>query len=255
MMRRKLAWLGLMLALPWLPAHAAGIIRIAFIEHSPPWVNADSRPGIAVSLLREALQAEGLALQPVFYPYARRIAMYRRGDIDALYDISATTQKREALPGSLGKPLHSFDNLALALQKRHFKLEDPADLIGLNILAWDGAQNDLPDSFDTVAAVSQGRYNETGDQRQQVKSLFAGRVDVIMADRLVLDWYRKHLRADPQVDARQPVEMFAILPPREATVLWRDPALRQRIDYRLREMKNDGRYNAIFRQYDADPQP
>ena len=35
----------------------------------------------------------------------------------------------------------------------------------------------------------------------------------------------------------------------------RDPALRQRIDYRIREMKNDGRYNAIFRQYDAEPQP
>ena len=32
-------------------------------------------------------------------------------------------------------------------------------------------------------------------------------------------------------------------------------ALRQRIDYRIREMKNDGRYNAIFRQYDAEPQP
>lgn len=252
---RKFVSLGLCLVSSLLPAHAGGVIRIAFIEHSPPWVNADSRPGIAVTLLREALQAEGLALQPVFYPYARRIALYRRNEVDALYDISAMTQKRENLAGTLGKPLHSFDNLVLALQKRHLKLEKPADLIGLNILAWDGAQNDLPEGFDTVAAVMQGRYNETGDQRQQVKSLFAGRVDVILADRLVVDWYRKHLRSDVQVDARQPVDVFAVLPPREATVLWRDPALRQRIDYRIREMKSDGRYNAIFRQYDADPQP
>lgn len=255
MVLRKFVWLGLCLLSSLLPAHAGGVIRIAFIEHSPPWVSADSRPGIAVTLLREALQAEGLALQPVFYPYARRIALYRRNEVDALYDISASTQKRENLPGSLSRPLHSFDNLALALQRRHLKLEQAADLIGLDILAWDGAQNDLPDSFDVVAAVAQGRYTETGDQRQQVKSLYAGRVDVILADRLVADWYRKRLRNDPQVDARQPVDVFAVLPPREATVLWRDPALRQRIDYRIREMKNDGRYNAIFRQYDAEPQP
>ncbi|MFN4237763.1 MAG: substrate-binding periplasmic protein [Vogesella sp.] len=255
MVQHKLVWLGLVLGVQWLPAQAAGVIRIAFIEHSPPWVNADSKLGIAVTLLREALQAEGLALQPVFYPYARRLALYRRNEVDALYDVSATTQKREKLPGTLGRPLHSFDNLVLALQKRNFKLDKPADLIGLNILAWDGAQNDLPDSFDTVEAVAHGRYRETGDQRQQVKSLYAGRVDVILADRLVLDWYRKRLRNDVQIDARQPVDVFAILPPREATVLWRDPALRQRIDYRIREMKNDGRYNAIFRQYDAEPQP
>jgi len=255
MMLRKFTWLGLLLGLTIVPVRAAGIIRIGFIEHSPPWVNADNRPGIAVALLREALQAEGLALQPLFYPYARRLALYRRNEVDALYDMSATAQKRENLAGTLGKPLHSFDNLVLGLQKRHFRLDKPADLIGLNILAWEGAQNDLPDSFDTVAAVAQGRYTETGDQRQQIKSLNAGRVDVILADRLVVDWYRKRLRNDPQLDARQPVDVFAILPPREATVLWRDPALRQRIDYRIREMKNDGRYNAIFRQYDAEPQP
>lgn len=255
MLLRQIVCIGAWLTLPLWPAQAAGLIRIGFPEHAPPWVNAEGKPGIAVALLREALQAEGLALQPVFYPYARRVLQYRRNEVDALYDISAVTQKRENLPGSLGRPLHSFDNLVLALQKRHLRLERPADLIGLDILAWDGAQNDLPDSFDTVAAVSQGRYRETGDQRQQVKSLFTGRVEVIMADRLVVDWYRKRLRADPQVDARQPVDVFAILPPREATVLWRDPALRQRIDYRIREMKNDGRYNAIFRQYDAEPQP
>lgn len=252
-LRTPWCWLALLLLA--LPAHAATVIKVAFPESSPPWVSAGTRPGIAVELLREALQAEGLALHPVYYPIARRMALFRRNEVDALYDVSALAQKNANLPGTLGRPLHTFDNLAMALQKRHLKLERTADLVGLNILAWDGAQNDMPDSFDRVEAVSQGHYNETGDQRQQVKSLYAGRVDVILADRLVLDWYRKHLRGEAGVDVRQPVDIFAILPPREATVLWRDPVLRQRIDYRLREMKNDGRYNAVFRRYDAEPQP
>lgn len=248
-------WCGLVaLLLAW-PAHAATVIKVAFPENSPPWVSAGARPGIAVELLREALQAEGLALHPVYYPIARRMALFRRNEVDAIYDVSPQAQKQANLPGSLGRPLHTFDNLAMALQKRHLKLERTADLVDLNILAWDGAQNDMPDSFDRLEAVSQGHYNETGDQRQQVKSLYAGRVDVILADRLVLDWYRKHLHGETAVDTRQAVDFFAILPPREATVLWRDPVLRQRIDYRLREMKNDGRYNAIFRRYDAEPQP
>lgn len=248
-------WCGLVaLLLAW-PAHAATVIKVAFPENSPPWVSAGARPGIAVELLREALQAEGLALHPVYYPIARRMALFRRNEVDAIYDVSPQAQKQTNLPGSLGRPLHTFDNLAMALQKRHLKLERTADLVDLNILAWDGAQNDMPDSFDRLEAVSQGHYNETGDQRQQVKSLYAGRVDVILADRLVLDWYRKHLHGETAVDTRQAVDFFAILPPREATVLWRDPVLRQRIDYRLREMKNDGRYNAIFRRYDAEPQP
>ena len=251
----KPLWRGLALLLLAAQVQAAGVIKVAFPEHSPPWVGAEGRPGIAVELLREALQAEGLALQPVYYPFARRVALFRRNEVDAIYDISPATQKHINLPGTLGRSLHTFDNLAVALQKRRLKLEHVEDLIGLNILAWDGARNDLPDRFDQLEAVSQGHYNEAGDQRQQVKSLYAGRVDVILADRLVLDWYRKHTRGDVQVDTRQPVDFFAILPPREATVLWRDPGLRQRMDVRLREMKNDGRYNAVFRRYDAEPQP
>ncbi|WP_147693021.1 substrate-binding periplasmic protein [Vogesella mureinivorans] len=251
----KTRWFWLPALLLALPAQAATVIKVAFPEHSPPWVNTGVRPGIAVELLREALQAEGLALHPVYYPVARRMAMFRRNEVDAIYDISPLAQKHANLPGTLGRPLHTFDNLAMALHKRKLKLDSTADLVGLNILAWDGAQNDMPDSFDRLEAVSQGHYNETGDQRQQVKSLYAGRVDVILADRLVLDWYRKHLRGEAGVDVRQPVDIFAILPPREATVLWRDPILRQRMDYRLREMKSDGRYNAIFRRYDAEPQP
>lgn len=248
---KKLCVLLAALCVPAAPAAANNVVKVAFYESIPPWVNVERRPGIAVELLREALQSEGIAMQPVFYPFSRRISAYRRGEVDALYDVTPLMQRYYQLPGSIGRALHTFDNIAVALQQRRLELAQPQDMQELRVVAWEGAEPDLPSGYDRLLAQASGHYSELADQGSQVRALYLGRCDVILIDRLIFEWYRRKLGTP----ARQPVTLSPLLMPKEATVLWRDPVLRQHFDTGLRRLKQDGRYEAVFRRYQSQPQP
>lgn len=239
------------LCFPAALAAANNVVKVAFYESIPPWVNVERRPGIAVELLREALHSEGIAMQPVFYPFGRRLSAYRRGEVDALYDVTPALQRYYQLPGSIGRALHTFDNVAVALQRRRLELAQPQDMQELRVMAWEGAEPDLPTGYDRLLAQARGHYSELADQGSQVRALYLGRCDVILIDRLIFEWYRRKLGRQ----AQQPVTLSPLLMPKEATVLWRDPLLRQHFDNGLRRLKQDGRYEAVFRRYHSQPQP
>ncbi|WP_174873203.1 substrate-binding periplasmic protein [Vogesella oryzae] len=239
------------LCLPAALAAAGTVVKVAFYESIPPWVNVAGRPGIAVELLQEALRSEGIAMQPVFYPLSRRISAYRRGEVDALYDVTPAQQHHYQLPGSIGRDLHAFDNVVVALERQRLELAQPQDLQELQVMAWEGAEPDLPLGYDRLLAQATGHYGELSDQGSQVRSLYLGRSDAIMIDRLIFEWYRRQL--GPQ--AQLPVTLYPLLMPKEANVLWRDPLLRQHFDRGLRKLKQDGRYDAVFRRYHSQPQP
>ncbi|SCK12156.1 ABC transporter substrate-binding protein [Vogesella sp. LIG4] len=241
------------LLLLWLAnAWGGDVVKVGFPESIPPWVNVDKRPGIAVELLVEALRSEGLTVTPVFYPFTRRVSAYRRGELDALYDVSPSLQHEYQLPGSAGRPLHSFDNVVVALQRRQLQLETLQDLQPLRVVAWDGAQADIPNSgYDSVLAIANGNYSEIADQVSQLRTLYLGRCDVIFTDRLIFEWNRRKLGKQAQLA----VAFYPLLPPKEADVLWHDATLRQHYDAGLRRIKQDGRYDAIFRRYQSEPQP
>lgn len=222
----------------------------------PPWVNAGGQSGIAIDLLRSALKAEGLTLQAEQHPFARRLQAYRHGQLDGLYDISNSQQKTEQLNGSISRPLHSFDNIAIALGKRQLPIERAADLAQWRVMAWEGAANVLPGSYDRLEALANGAsYHEEANQQRQVRSLFAGRVDVILSDRLAFEWQRRQLKADAMLHSDQPVHIYAVLPPSEVGILFRDSGLRARIDARIKTLKASSHYQEIFAHYGYQPQP
>lgn len=246
---KRLALLALCLCA--LPAAANNVVKVAFYESIPPWVNVEHRPGIAVELLCEALRSEGIAVQPVFYPFGRRLNAYRRGEVDALYDVTPAMQRYYQLPGSISRALHTFDNVVVGLQRRRLELAQPQDMQELRVMAWEGAEPDLPSGYDRLLALAKGHYSEQADQGGQVRSLYLGRSDVILVDRLIFEWYRRKLGHQAQLA----VTLYPLLMPKEATVLWRDPLLRQHFDSGLRRLKQDGRYEAVFRRYHSQPQP
>ncbi|MDC7708378.1 substrate-binding periplasmic protein [Vogesella indigofera] len=235
-------------------ASAARAVYVGFPESIPPWVQAGGRTGIAIELLRSALQAEGLHLHSVQQPYARRLQAYRRGQLDALYDISPQQQQYEQLNGSISQPLHSFDNVAVALGRRQLEIEQLGDLARWRVMAWDGAGNSLPAGYDRLLALADGNYLEAGNQGHQLLNLLAGRVDVILSDRLIFEWQRRQLYPAAQ-DHTPPLRIYPLLPPKEAGILFRDSGLRARVDARIRALKACPQYQAIFARYGSEAQP
>lgn len=251
-------WSLLGLALCSLPLAAQlpmKTIRVGFYPDIKPWVMADGKDGIAVDILREVLEDEGLRLEVVQLPYARKIQAYRSGNLDGLYGISSQQQQREQLIGSISRGLHSFDNVAVTLSRRKIELDEAADLSRWRVMAWQGASYMLPASYDLLAAVGEGNYLETLDQYQQLSNLLSGRVDVVLTDRLVFESNLKILARDRGQASLPQTSLHAILPPNEAAVLLRDSGLRERLDRRISQLKNSARYGQIFGRYQAEPQP
>ncbi len=233
-----------------LAAQAAEIVRVGFPESIPPWVRVDNRPGIAVELLTEALRSEGVTVEPAFFPFSRRVSAYRLGELDALYDVSPALQHQHLLYGYTSRALHSFNNVVIALQKRQLKLDRLQDMQPLRVIAWGGAQADIPGGYDVEQAKAAGKYSELDNQTTQLQALFLGRCDAILADRLIFEWNRH------QLGGQQPaVSMYPLLASKAATVLWQDPTMRQRFENGLRRIKQDGRYDAIYHRYQSEPQP
>ncbi|WP_082133782.1 ABC transporter substrate-binding protein [Vogesella sp. EB] len=245
-------WLGLLLGSG--SAGAVHTVRVGFPEAIPPWVQPGGRAGIAIELLRSVLQAEGLHLHPVQQPYARRLQAYRRGQLDALYDIGPQQQQHEQLNGSISQPLHSFDNVAVALGRRQLEIEQLGDLARWRVMAWDGAGNSLPAGYDRLLALADGNYLEAGNQGHQLVNLLAGRVDVILSDRLIFEWQRRQL-FPASLEHTPSLRIYPLLPPKEAGLLFRDSGLRARVDARIRALKASPQYQAIFTRYGSETQP
>ncbi|GHD70775.1 hypothetical protein GCM10011419_01660 [Vogesella fluminis] len=235
-------------------ACVARTLHVGFPEAIPPWVQAGGRTGIAIELLRSALQAEGLQLHTVQQPYARRLQAYRRGQLDALYDIGQQQQQDEQLNGSISQPLHSFDNIAVALGRRQLEIDHLRDLVRWRVMAWDGAGSSLPAGYDRLLALADGNYLEIGNQGHQLGNLLAGRVDVILCDRLIFEWQRRQLYPAAQ-DHVPPLRIYPLLPPKEAGILFRDSGLRARVDARIRALRASPQYQAIFTRYGSAVQP
>lgn len=252
--KRAVLLLGLLLGSGSAGAGAARAVYVGFPESIPPWVQAGDRAGIAIELLRSVLQAEGLHLHPVQQPYARRLQAYRRGQLDALYDITPQQQQHEQLNGSISLPLHSFDNIAVALGRRQLAIEQLSDLVRWRVMAWDGAGTALPAGYDRLLALADGNYLEAGNQGHQLLNLLAGRVDVILSDRLIFEWQRRQL-LPATLEHPPSLRIYPLLPPKEAGLLFRDSGLCARVDARIRALKASPQYQAIFSRYGSAAQP
>lgn len=234
LIKRAVLLLGLLLGSAG--AGAARAVYVGFPESIPPWVHAGGRDGIAIELLRSALQA------------------YRRGRLDALYDITPQQQQHEQLNGSISLPLHSFDNIAVALGRRQLEIEQLHDLVRWRVMAWDGAGSALPAGYDRLLALADGNYLEAGNQGHQLINLLTGRVDVILSDRLIFEWQRRQL-FPATLEHTPPLRIYPLLPPKEAGLLFRDSGLRARVDARIRALKASPQYQAIFSRYGSAAQP
>jgi polar amino acid transport system substrate-binding protein len=254
--RSTKAVLVFLLMLAALPATAASkLLRIGFHPGMAPWVMADGNRGIAVEILRDLLAEEGYRLEVVQWPFARRLQAYRLGQLDGLYAVNNRQQQMEQLHGSISRSLHSFDNVAVSIAHRAVVLDEPQDLSRWRVLAWQGAAAILPANYDFMTAVAEGRYHEVVEQDVQLPNLFSGRTDVILGDRLIMQWNLARLQ---KANGRQELPRLALhglLPPNEAGVLLRDSILRARLDSRISQLRHSSRYNQYFSRYRMEPQP
>lgn len=234
-------WLGLCLMLLAGMA-AAQTLRIGFGTDKPPYVIEAEKRGLEVDIVVEAAKAAGYTVEPFFAPMERLHHMQARGELDGI----ASTNPRAGLRAFYSRPYIEYHNVAVALAARKLEIRTINDLGRHSVSAFQRARQLLGPEFELMA-LHNPNYREEAQQVSRNRLLFAGRVDVIVGDRRIIEYFTRQI--GDQVNVRQPLAYFDLFPPTAYHVAFISETVRSRFDQGLETLRKRGDYAAIEKRY------
>lgn len=247
-MRRYLLPILLMLLLPC-QASLAEPVRFGLREAAPlVETTADGAlRGVEFELLAAILTAAGLEMAPYMGSNARLALAATDGAVDGYAPVVGTPPDGLTLTDSY----ITYRNVALTLAAKDIRLDQPGDLRGRRVLAFQRASTVLGGDF-AAAVAGAADYREEPVQALQAKGLLYGRYDVLIGESRVLHHHLAQvLAAGGDMRRPLPVVEHRLFPPTHYCAGFRDPALAARFNEALRRVRADGSYDAILARYDA----
>lgn len=227
----------------------AETVSMAFGEKIPPFCFPETNSGIELEVIGEALAFRGHQLRPKYYPFARIPVAFRNRDVAAaMTDLGEDMTAEGAF---YGNPAVVYDNVFVTLKERRLQIRQPADLQGLTVLSFAGAAKRYPAWLERVRQA--GNYYEQNDQALQVLTLDRGRYDVVLSDRSIFRYFSLRLAREQGVAPKATVQhSFVKVNPMDYRPVFRSSAIRDDFNAGLKQLKDSGRFDAIYRKYLGD---
>ena len=209
-----------------------------------PYVIPDEQRGMEFDIAKEALALEGHSMLAQFVPLGRVSKVMEMGRADAAF-----TQRVDTAAGAYLSDVYIvYRNYAITLASRDIRIDRAEDMAGKSILAFQNAANYLGPTYKAMAKANPA-YREEAKQIAQPLLLFLGRVDVVVADRNIFNWFSHDPEVTAKVDTSQAIRYHAIFPPTEYRVAFRDEALRDSFNRGLAKLRSSGEYARIVARY------
>ncbi|WP_417789914.1 substrate-binding periplasmic protein [Terasakiella pusilla] len=221
----------------------AKTLRVAVGSSIPPYVIESENRGIEFDILKEALASQGYHMYPVYVPLSRTLHLLEYAQVDGIMSTG-----RPDLAGCYTDSHITYWNVAITLKKRNLDVKDISDLAGRRLVSFQNAKDYLGAEFRELADQNP-KYHEMADQRAQLKQLFTGRADVVVADRYIFEWYRKDPSVALQVNVEQEVTYHKIFSPGNFKAVFRDDVVCEAFNHGLKLLKEKGRYDEIIQSY------
>jgi polar amino acid transport system substrate-binding protein len=240
---RRLLLAALVLPLSLGNASAQGTeVKIAVGLAKPPYILGPGKTGLEYEIVQKALEAGGYRMHAEAYPPSRALALLRAGHLDGM----VTVTEGIGPLGYFSDDYITYQNVAITLKKRNIRLQGVQDLARYSVAAFQNASLILTPDY-AAAVQHHPHYTEYPQQIMQNKLLFAGRVDVVVGDRLVFRHLARQLGT--QIDSSQPVTVHEIFPPTPRKAVFRDESVRDAFNSGLRIIRQNGTYAAIQARY------
>lgn len=249
LLRLCLAFLIAAAGLPAAQAQDMQAISIGFRTSAPYVLRAadGTLSGLEYELVMLAAGTAGLRPRAMVAPFARLAEDFRRGALQAF----APANPAMDLPGCISDTVLIYRNMAFSLRSRELKIATQADLAAVDVTAFQNAHLLLGAPVAALARNAE-RYREVANQMLQLRALFSGRTDVVLAERRI---FRYLMRSpDAGVDTAQPLTEHDIFPPTPYGVAFQRPEDCIAFNRGLAAIRRNGVYDEILRRWDNAPQ-
>jgi polar amino acid transport system substrate-binding protein len=224
------------------PTSYGDTIRVAVGLALAPYVIAEENSGFELDIVREALASQGHTVVPIYVSFRRVPELLKLKKVQAAITVTSATVGPDAY---LSKPYIRYHNVAVALAKHQLALNSQQDLAKHRILAFQNAHRYLgPDYYRSIQQSPD--YQEIARQAAQVTMLFGERVDVIVLDINIFNYYRQQQN---YVGAEQPVDIFPLFEPVNYQMAFSRRQWRDDFDRGIAELKRTGRYQQLIQRY------
>lgn len=218
------------------PQFLAGINRLSI-----------TRRGNFAPILRQSFRP---AAQPVYcHDRGRLLVAVRSGQVDVA--VSVHGKDEAGLHYSDG--MVDYINYAITRKEDRIRLTGEGDLDQYRFVIWQRGWADLGPAFEARYKPDDNgqfrpNYFQSSTQDAQSRVFWARRVDVIVVDRHVFEWYRRQLAASMKVDDE--VEYHDIFKSTAVfAAAFADRDTRDRFNGTLKVMRADGSYQDILNRY------
>ncbi|NVK19994.1 MAG: transporter substrate-binding domain-containing protein [Methylocystaceae bacterium] len=227
------------------PSLHAKTLKVAVGLSIPPYFIKEENRGIEYDILKEALASQGYKMEPRYVPLGRTLHLMKYGQVDGIM----STGRRD-LPGCYTQPHITYWNFAISLKKRALNIKSIEDLNDKRVLSFQNAKHYLGPAFKKMA-LNNPNYDEIANQSVQNKLLFNGRVDVVVADRFIFEWFRQDPDVKKVANTEQEVVHHNLFEPSEFGAVFKDDEICKAFNIGLQELHDSGRYFEIIASYNV----
>ena len=220
----------------------ANKLKIAVGSSIPPYVIKEHDSGFEIEMIRQVLASKGYEVSSFVYASnVRMVKLLEKYQVDA----------------SINIPLHlphifysdvivNFDNVAITLKKRDITIQTVKDLHYKRVLAFQNAHKLMGKTFEEYA-FQNPLYDETIHQTSQVKNLVQKRVDVVITDKHIFQYYYNHLY--DEFDANIAFNYFKIFDKSPRYMGFTNKKIRDDFNKALKQYKQSPQYQELLRKY------
>jgi len=249
---KRLAVMCTLALVAWTTPASADELVAVYQGSRPPFSFRDAQGkagGIEADVVTEALRRAGHGVTFRETPNVRLLP-FREGDG---VDLAVSVRGNDSRGVYFSDEFVTFHNVAISRRDRHIVLKTIADLDRHKFAIWQNGWRDLGPAFEArYRPGADGRfpanYFQPSNQQAQNKMFWFGRVDVIVVDKQVFEWYRKQFSA--QLNTQVALDYHAIF---DATtgfkVGFRSRNLRDAFNRALIAMRKDQTYARILARY------
>lgn len=217
-------------------------LLVGFGTNKPPYVYEFEGRGLEFDLVAAALREAGDEMTPYYAPMERLHLMLKHGELDAI----TTTSKASGIRAFYSQSYIEYQNVAVSLARNQIAVQRIAGLDRYSVSAFQRARYLLGSEFTAMVARNPD-YREEARQITRNLLLYAGRVEVVIADERIFKAFNPLV--ENQVDSLQPVTVHRLFPATPYSLGFIDSAARDRFNKGLAALRASGEYQRIMAGY------